>query len=108
MKLTQIEESVFVSGQITIGDLQDIVEQGIKTILCNRPDGEEVDQPSYAEINDAAAALGLKSAYIPVSPRGLTQENIDAFADALGNAPKPILAYCRTGNRSAVLFQAAR
>ncbi len=54
MKLKQVNSDFFLSDQIIQQDLEKIAEEGIKTILCNRPDGEGADQPNIIEIEQAA------------------------------------------------------
>ncbi|KEG18154.1 beta-lactamase hydrolase domain-containing protein, partial [Bartonella bacilliformis] len=48
MKLRQIEDDVFVSNQIDITHMQTLVDAGIKTIICNRPDKEDPNQPDFS------------------------------------------------------------
>jgi uncharacterized protein (TIGR01244 family) len=57
------------------------------------------DQPTQAGVEAAAQAAGLSFAYLPVSPGGQTPEEAQAMGELLGSLPKPILAYCRSGNR---------
>jgi sulfide:quinone oxidoreductase len=41
---------------------------GFRSIICNRPDGEGNDQPTFSEIEEAARAAGLEAYYMPVVP----------------------------------------
>ena len=61
----------------------------------------------FLAMAEASAALGLSYYFIPVSPRGLTQENVDDMQAALVATSGPVFAYCRSGNRSGILLQAA-
>jgi len=70
MQITQISQDFSVSPQITTADVTEIANAGFKSIICNRPDFEEM-------------------------------------ANAISELPKPIFAYCRSGNRSSILFHAA-
>ncbi len=93
-----------VSPQILPEDMAALKEKGFRAIICNRPDGEGADQPSFQEISAAAAAAGMESRYIPVSGGLVTDADTAAFDAALADLPGPVLAYCRSGMRSATLW----
>ena len=56
---------------------------------------------------DAAEAAGLEYHYNPFTPGQITPEMISAQAQALAS-PGPKVAYCRSGNRSTVLWALSR
>lgn len=77
---------------------------GFRSVINNRPDGEGGPaQPSSAAVQAAAQAAGLQYAYLPVLGSMQTPEQARAMAELLATLPKPILAYCRSGARSAKL-----
>jgi uncharacterized protein (TIGR01244 family) len=76
-------------------------------IICNRPDDEEPGQPLAADIQDAAQAEGLEFRHVPII-RGIGPADVEAMKEALEAAPGKLLAYCRTGNRSALTWAVAR
>lgn len=98
---------VSFSGQITPDQLVDIKAQGFKTVINNRPDGEEPNQPLNADIAKKAAELGLAYAEFLFSGGNLTQDLVEDFADFFNQAQTPIFMFCRTGNRSNILYQTA-
>ena len=104
MDLKKISEKTAVSPQITPQDMTAIKEAGFRAIICNRPDGEGVDQPSFEEIEAAAKKVGLEAAYVPVTSGKVRDEDVESFGAALKDLPRPVLAYCRTGTRSATLW----
>lgn len=104
MDLKKITEKTSVSPQITPQDMAAIKEAGVRAIICNRPDGEGVDQPSFEEIEAAAKKIGLEAAYVPVTYGKVRDEDVKSFGAALKDLPRPVLAYCRTGTRSATLW----
>ena len=104
MDLKKITEKTAVSPQITPQDMTAIKEAGFRAIICNRPDGEGVDQPSFEEIEAAAKKVGLAAAYVPVTSGMVRDEDVESFGAALKDLPRPVLAYCRTGTRSATLW----
>ena len=104
MDLKKITEKTSVSPQITPQDMAAIKEAGFRAIICNRPDGEGADQPSFEEIEKAAKKAGIEAAYVPITSGMVRDEDVTAFGAALKGLPRPVLAYCRTGTRSATLW----
>lgn len=106
MNFRQIDDGIAVAGQITEADLGAIAEAGFKTVICNRPDNEAGAVP-HAAIARAAQAAGLEFRFIPVAGAQMTPEAVADMAAALADLPRPILAYCRSGARSANLYMLA-
>ncbi|MDB5715852.1 MAG: family phosphatase [Sphingomonadales bacterium] len=103
-----LDEKVMVSPQITADDIAEAKAQGVTLIVNNRPDGESPNEPQGAEIEAAARAAGLDYVAIPVGQGGFGQPQLDAMVTALENAGGPVLAYCRSGTRSTLLWSLAR
>ncbi|MGL6044664.1 MAG: TIGR01244 family sulfur transferase [Sandaracinobacteroides sp.] len=101
-----LTDSFAVAPQIDLVDIAAIAEAGYGFIVNNRPDGESPGQPDGAEIEEAALAAGLGYLAIPVDHSGFSVEQVSALA-ALMVSPRPILAYCRSGSRSAMLWALA-
>ena len=99
-----IDRNLSVSEQIAPRDIAAIVNAGFKSVVCNRPDGEGADQPVFAEIEAAATAAGLSSAYLSIVSGKVSDDDAIAFGALMDNLPRPVLAYCRTGTRSATLW----
>ena len=100
-----LDDSTFVSGQVFPTDMATAAAAGVKTIINNRPDGEEPGQPPGAAIEAAAAAAGLAYCHIPVAG-GFSATQVDEMAQALDAGPA--LAFCRSGTRSTYLWALAR
>jgi sulfide:quinone oxidoreductase len=94
-------------GQVSQADLQAAVDQGFKSLIINRPDGEDPGQPTAAETTAAAEALGLQVRFIPLVSGQLTAEHVEQTRAALEEMPGPILAHCRSGMRSTTLWALA-
>ncbi len=107
MNAKPITPTLSVSEQVLPQEMAALAVAGFKSIVCNRPDGEGVDQPSFAEIEAAAAASGMQAAYLPIVSGKVGDADATAFGDLMDSLPKPILAYCRTGTRSATLWSLA-
>ncbi|GAB5349174.1 protein tyrosine phosphatase family protein [Alteriqipengyuania sp. 357] len=108
MPITPLDDNVSVTGQVAPEDMRAIAEQGFRSVICNRPDGEEPGQPAWAQVETAAREAGLETRFIPIA----SADDLDArkgdFATALDDMPGPILAFCRSGARSGKLYEAAR
>ena len=105
MRIGQLSEDFFISGQVEPEHVPKLAEQGFKTIVCNRPDGEEFRQPTAGEIAAAAEEHGMKFVHIPVLSSGVQMQDFENFKAKYDDFEAPILAYCRSGARSAMLFQ---
>ena len=103
MKINHVADGFAVAPQIQPEDAQRIADAGYRTIICNRPDGEEPGQPPLDAIRAAAEGAGLAFHHIPVGGGEFPQSAIDAFAKLRTEAEGGVLAYCRTGTRSVTL-----
>ena len=79
MELKRVNQDFYVAGQITANDIVKIADQGIKTLICHRPDGEGADQPNVIEIEEAAQQYGLKVIYQPVASGKITDQQVTEF-----------------------------
>ncbi|WP_017930488.1 TIGR01244 family sulfur transferase [Robiginitomaculum antarcticum] len=102
--LRKLNEDVYAAGQISPADIPALSEAGIKSILNNRPNGEVFGQPSSEDMRIAAEAFGLQYAYVPMAGGALSEQLVKEAAEAFRALPKPILAHCAGGMRSAVLW----
>jgi len=104
MRFASIDQQISVSPQIFPEDLPDIAQLGFRSVICNRPDGEAADQPTFEEIEIAAKKLGLEIRYQPITAGMVSDDDAQDFGNHLNALPKPILAYCRSGTRCATLW----
>lgn len=107
MELKRVNQDFYVAGQITANDIVKIADQGIKTLICHRPDGEGADQPNVIEIEEAAQRHGLNVIYQPITGGKITDQQVTEFKQLYQNAQKPVLAYCRSGMRAISLWALA-
>jgi sulfide:quinone oxidoreductase len=104
MDIRHVTPALSVSPQIAEADLEAIAAKGFKSVINNRPDGEENGQPASEAIAAAAARNGLAYRHIPVVPGNLSDADVTAFAQALDELEGPVFAFCRTGTRSTTLW----
>lgn len=98
-----VTEDFSVSPQIALSDVNVAASQGVKRIICNRPDDEDAGQINSAEVRAAAEALGMSYVHIPVRG-GPTPDQVEEMQIAIAEAGGPVLAYCRSGTRSIVTW----
>ena len=104
MDARRVTDEIAVAPQISVADVAEIVAAGFKSIVCNRPDGESMDQVAFEEIETAAKAAGLEIVWQPVVSGALTDEDAERFGEIVSTLPKPVLAYCRSGTRCVALW----
>ena len=101
-----MSENVGFAGQISPEQVVQVAEKGFKSIINNRPDMEGgPEQPTSAQIEDAARVAVVDYVYQPVVAGQITELDVRAFANHFNELPKPILMFCRSGNRSNNLYQ---
>ncbi len=104
----QLSDRVFASPQIGLEEVAEAARMGIGLIINNRPEGESDDHVPGSEIESAARAAGLDYVAIPVTHAGFSEGQMKAMAAALASTDKPVLAYCRSGTRSTLLWALAQ
>ncbi|WP_108789222.1 TIGR01244 family sulfur transferase [Erythrobacter sp. Alg231-14] len=104
----ELTSTVLASPQITIDDIAAAKEAGVSLIVNNRPDGEEPSAPQSDAIEAAAKAAGLDYVAIPIGHSGFSEVQVDDMIRALDNAGGTVLAYCRSGTRSTLLWALAQ
>lgn len=103
----KLSDSVYASPQIGLAEVAEAAAMGITLIVNNRPEGESDDQTPGAEIEAAARAAGLGYVAIPVTHAGFSEGQVTGLSKALAESPGPVLAYCRSGTRSTLLWALA-
>ncbi|MEY3985369.1 MAG: hypothetical protein RLZ59_814 [Pseudomonadota bacterium] len=102
-----LTSDIFVSPQIGVDAVAEAKDLGVALIINNRPEGESEDQIPGADIEAAARAAGLDYVAIPITHSGFSEPQVNAMAEALAGAKGKVLAYCRSGTRSTLLWALA-
>lgn len=103
----RLSQDFAVSPQLSLGDIACAAAEGFKTIIKNRPEGEEPGLPTEAEMMSAARSAGITFRSLPFQgppPPAVVAETVLLMEQATG----PILAYCRSGTRSAMAWGMAQ
>jgi uncharacterized protein (TIGR01244 family) len=106
----KVTETVYASPQIGIDDVERARALGVRLIVNNRPEGESDDQTAGDAIAAAAREAGIDYVAIPVTHAGFSHAQLDALNAALEpvQGQGKVLAYCRSGTRSTLLWALAR
>ena len=89
MDYRSIDDSYAVSGQITADEVAEIKAAGFRSVICNRPDGEQPGQPTAADIGMAVEAAGLAFRHIPVVSGQITARPTWRRPPRIGRARRP-------------------
>jgi uncharacterized protein (TIGR01244 family) len=108
LELIPLMPGLQVAGRLDRSDIEALARAGVRTIVNNRPDGEDPGQLDAAEARPIAEALGLGYHHIPITAQSLSHADVDAFAAVLREAPAPVVAHCRSGTRSTLLWALTR
>lgn len=104
MILRTLTEQLSLADQLSLEDVAEIVDQGFKTVICNRPDEEGEPHLNSAEAAQALAAAGIEFHYLPVNGAAISDLDVAEHKALLNQAQGPVLTYCRTGTRCAKLW----
>lgn len=102
-----IDDHYAVAPQLAPQHMEQVAKIGFRTVVNNRPDFEDPTQPTAAEIERAAREAGLHYLHIPVGGHHAADISAQTLRDALADVPQPVLAFCRSGARSQMLYLAA-
>ena len=106
MDIKSIVDEFAVCPQVECADMVQIADAGFRTLICHRPDGEEDAQPDAELIAEAAAAAGLHFYAIPFAG-GPSADAVQRYREIYRDAPRPILGYCRSGQRAETIWNEA-
>jgi uncharacterized protein (TIGR01244 family) len=106
--LAELSSGLSATGALGTADIEALAASGVRTIVNNRPDGEDLGQLPAADARRLAEAHGIAYHHIPVTAASLSRADVDAFAAVLRSAPQPVVVHCRSGTRSTLLWALTR
>jgi sulfide:quinone oxidoreductase len=108
-RIHRLTETLTISDQLQPADVAALAAQGVKTIICNRPDNEEFGQPASAALRSLASEHGMAFIEQPVSFSTLRASDGEAFARHMSQAATggAVHAFCRSGRRCVALWAMA-
>jgi uncharacterized protein (TIGR01244 family) len=107
-QLIPLGPGLSAAGRLDRGDIEALAAAGVRTIINNRPDAEDPGQLPAADARRIAEAHGIAYHHIPITAATLSRADVDTFAAALRDAPAPVVAHCRSGTRSTLLWALTR
>jgi sulfide:quinone oxidoreductase len=106
-KIIYLTPTFAVTSALSASDIAEAARLGFRSVLSNRLDGEEAGQLEARTEAAAAWRAGLSFRHVPVTKHELfTDAAVEAMDEALRSLPGPILAHCKSGLRSAILWAA--
>jgi uncharacterized protein (TIGR01244 family) len=106
--ITYITPNFAVTGALAPEDFRKIAALGFRAVVSNRADGEEDGQLTGRDEAVLAWRAGLAFRHVPAAKHELfTDPVVEGMADALNGLDSPVLAHCKSGLRSVVLWAAA-
>ena len=103
-----LNAQVSVAGQMTTDKFQQLIQAGFKSVIVNRPDQEQGNTVSVAQLRQIAEQSQVSVIYQPILSGKISQTDVIEFAKYYNELPKPILMVCRSGSRSSILFNQAK
>ncbi len=109
INISRHTENFATAPQLEPQHLAQVAAAGFKTLINNRPDGEAgPTQPSSAQMEAAARAVGMDYYFFPVVMGMMDEQHARDFSALLAKVHGPVLAYCRTGTRSTYLWNVSQ
>ncbi len=107
-KITYITPHFAVTSELSPADFKVAAELGFKAIISNRPDDEDGATLTGRDEAVLAWRAGMRFAHVPAAKLDLFTDNVvEGMADAVARFDGPILAHCKSGIRSAIVWAAA-
>lgn len=104
MNYAQLTPTYAVAPQIDPSDAEAIRAAGFTDVICNRPDDEVGAEHRASAIEAALTAAGVRFHTNPAVSGAMTGAEVQRQAELLAAADGPVLAYCRSGTRSSILW----
>ena len=99
-----LTDTVSVMGQVLPEEIATLKAEGFTTVMCNRPDHEDPGQPTMDELAAVCEEYGLRFIRYPLTMMNFPGDDVARMAEEFEPETGKVLAYCRTGTRSANLW----
>ena len=108
MMIFKLTQSLSVAAQLDLLDLPILSKQGFDVVVCNRPDGETLGQPTMDQLESACLKVDMSFFRYPVTHMNFPGPDLSSMKAIFDAPDKRVLAYCRSGTRCANLWVASR
>jgi len=102
--IKNIDENVYISGQIKLDMINDFKKNNIELLINNRPDNEDINQIKNIDIKELANSLNIDYYNIPFSGLNVKSDQILELSNLLKSNDKKVLIFCKSGARSALIW----
>jgi sulfide:quinone oxidoreductase len=101
----KLTKDIWVGATPTADMLIQLSRFGLKSVINNQADDEEIRVLTSNECEETARRLGMGYAQAVVVDRyAVTEEEVVRFKKAYDELPKPVFVYCRAGFRAALIW----
>jgi uncharacterized protein (TIGR01244 family) len=105
VRIRPVTSTFSVSAQMQVEDIKRAAEAGYTLVINNRPDGEGgPDQPTSAELAQAAREAGIAYEYIPFRSGHVTDEAFEKTKMTLASHEGKTVSFCRSGTRAITIW----
>ena len=98
-----IDDNIYLSGQISTNAIEELKNKKFKIIVNNRPDDEEFNQLKSISLQKTSEKFGIVYKHIPFSGGNVNSDQIKDLADMLKKNTKTLI-FCRSGARSSLIW----
>lgn len=98
--IRKINDEIAIAGQITSDQLQQLTQDGFRSVLNLRSPDEPTFFPDEPE---KAAYLDLQYCNFPVRSEALDNQTATGVLLKVAELPKPLLIHCHTATRAAAI-----
>jgi sulfide:quinone oxidoreductase len=104
-KISYITPNFAIAPQLGPEDFKELEAKGFRGLISNRPDSEEGLALPSRQAATLAWRHGIRFRHVPTRmDEVLDEEVVTSFATALAEVDGPVLAYCKSGTRAAILW----
>jgi uncharacterized protein (TIGR01244 family) len=96
----KITNELAIAGQLTFDELQQLAEEGYRSVVNLRSSTEIGFWDDEQQKTDY---LGLRYSNIPIPIKNLDLDDISSVIQQLSELPKPMLLHCDSGIRSSII-----
>tara|TARA_R110000868_G_scaffold333405_2_gene594231 strand:- start:13588 stop:14037 length:450 start_codon:yes stop_codon:yes gene_type:complete len=99
----QINDQVTVGPQPSDEEIRQLGDQGFKTVVNFRTEGEDEQPLSPDTEGEKVKAADMEYLHLPVSMKSMGPDLVDQFREKYPALPKPVFAHCKSGKRAGAM-----
>lgn len=107
IRMFEVAPRVYAAGQLFEQDVKLLAEQGLRSIVNTRPDGESAGQPLSADLARVAGELGITFVHFPVDPGPVAGPVAGALAETCAELERPLVIFSHAGAHATRIWETA-